>query len=101
MFYGEILKNNIPDLVLAAGFPAFEMLCSLLASAIHSRTRSEPGRREDYSTGWRPAIEDNAENLPARDLRAMLVEAVRDAAEQLAGADPGAIPRIVQELEQR
>ena len=31
----------------------------------------------------------------------MLVEAVRDAAEQLAEADPGAIPRIVQALEQR
>ena len=42
LFYGEILKKNIPDLVRAAGFPAFEMLCSLLASAIHSRVRNEP-----------------------------------------------------------
>jgi hypothetical protein len=81
LFYGEILKKNVPDLARAAGLPAFEMLCSLLASAIHSRARSDPGRREDYSTGWRPAIEDHDENLPARDLRAMLVEAVRDAAE--------------------
>src|SRR5262249_9182605 len=38
LFFGEILKNNIPDLVSAIGFPAFEMLCSLLASAIHTHT---------------------------------------------------------------
>jgi hypothetical protein len=100
LFYGEILKKNIPDLVRAAGSPVFEMLCSLLASAIHSRARSEPVRREDYSTGWRPAIEDHDDNLPARDLRAMLVQAVRDAAGQLAEADPRATPQIIQSLEQ-
>ena len=42
LFYGEILKKNIPELVRTAGFPAFEMLCSLLASAIHSRAAASP-----------------------------------------------------------
>jgi hypothetical protein len=100
-FYGEILKKRIPELVRAAGFDTFEMLCGLLASAIHSRVGNDPSRCDDYSTGWRPAIEDHDEDLPARDLRSMLAESVRDAAEQLAAADPDSIPRIVQELERR
>ncbi len=39
--------------------------------------------------------------ISARDLLPMLVEAVRDAAEQLAEAEPPTIARIVAELEQR
>ena len=102
LFYGEILKNHIPALVRAIGFPTFQMLCGLLESAIrHSRLDAESNKREDYSSGWRPAIEDHEQNFQSRDLPAMLVEALRDTAEQLAEADPSSVPRIVQELEQR
>ncbi len=99
-FYGEILKKHIPKLVRAAGIQAFQMLCSLLESAIrHSRVNTERNESEDYSSGWRPAIEDHEQNLPSRDLRPMLVEAVRDASSQIAEANPASFPRIVQELE--
>ena len=89
-------------MVRHAGFPAFEMLCGLLESAVrHSRGRGECSDREDYSSGWRPAIEDNEQNLPARDLLPMLAEALRDAAEQLTETAPDSIPRVVHELEHR
>ena len=65
LFYGEILKKHIPELVRVAGNPAFQMLCALLESSIrHDRLDSRTGERQDYSTGWRPAIEDHKDNLP-------------------------------------
>ena len=101
LFYGEILKKIIPELVRAAGSAVLEMLGDMLVSAIHCRRADEQDRREDYSTGWRPAIEDHDENLPARDLRAMLAVAVRDAADQLAETAAASIPSIVEQLEGR
>lgn len=99
--YSKILRENIPSLVEADGCRALLMFCDLLDSALQiSHEKTGEGASEDYSYIWRPAIEDHSQNRDSSAKNA-LVEAVRDAAEQVVRQDPESLPRIVGELESR
>jgi hypothetical protein len=98
--YKKILEKNMPELVAAAGEKALALLCDLLDLAIRLSRRSEEDiGPEDYSYIWRPAIEDHEQNHP-HGLRDFLITAVRNAAEQIARADPSQMPILVEKLEQ-
>jgi hypothetical protein len=98
--YEEVLKNNIPDLVEAAGERGLGLLCDLLGNAIQLSQPESTPKPHDLSYIWRSAIEDHGQNLNL-GLKPLLVTAVRDAAEALAKKDPSRLPAIVDELEQR
>ncbi len=93
--YSEILKDNVPELVAAAGLDALSLLCDLLDSAIGPRHPPD-----DLSHVWRPAIEID-EQFSSREPRELLVSVVRDAAEAIAGSDLGKVRIIVAALEKR
>jgi hypothetical protein len=96
--YEQVLKRNIPDLIAAAGVPAFDGLCDILERAVRlSRSREEAGGPEDYSYIWRRSIADHSQNH-VHTLRDVLITAVRDAAETLSKRDPGNSAQLVQKL---
>jgi hypothetical protein len=98
--YGQVLRKNTPDVVNAAGERAVTLLCDLLDRTIDlSRRGKDETQAADYSYVWRSAL-DHGQGTD-NDLKSMLVSAVRDAAEDLARANPKAVPTLVQELEQR
>src|SRR5882724_8617100 len=96
--YEQVLRKNIPDLIEAAGVPAFDSLCDILERAVRlSRSRDDADGPEDYSYIWRPSIADHSQNH-AHTLRDALITAVREAAEALSEPDPGNITALVQKL---
>ncbi len=98
-YYGEILKNNIPDLVTASGEETLLLLCELLGSAIAlKRGVSQSDKPEDLSYIWRPAIEDHPQNQ-LHGIATLLASAVRDTAEQIAKTEPAKVPKLVRILE--
>ena len=98
--YEQVLGKNIPDVVKAAGERALALLCDLLERAIDlSRREKDEKQAADYSYVWRPALDHRQST--ADNLKSMLVSAVRDAAEDLARANPNAVPTLVQELDKR
>lgn len=92
--YEQILKKNVPDLVRAAGLDTLKLICELLEDALRQSRRREVQGPEDYSHIWRPAIE--TEPKFARDLRNLLVSAVRDAAELLVQVEGKAVLEAVE-----
>ncbi|HKT11946.1 MAG TPA: hypothetical protein VJW77_08995 [Terriglobia bacterium] len=98
--YGQVLKNNIPDLVNAAEGRAFSLLCDLLDLVVRYSQRSDIKPPEDYSYVWRPAIEDHAQNLNL-GLKQILVTAVRDSAQQLVTSKLASVAKLVGTLEGR
>ena len=100
--YERILNNHVPDLVTAAGQLAIVLLCDLLEITVRlSRPDREEEALEDFSTIWRPAIEDHTQNPSHRDLDDLLVSAIRDATEQLATNDRATVSGLVTMLEER
>lgn len=96
--YGEIIKENIPDLVKNAGLSALNLLCDLLSDAIRfSRRENEDSGPEDYSYIWRESIEYEDEN----DLKNILVSAVRDAAKLLVELNISKLDEVILTLEQK
>ncbi|MBT9260256.1 MAG: hypothetical protein KM310_10995 [Clostridiales bacterium] len=99
--YEEILKKHYPELVMAAGLPALELLCDLLDRAIRlSRRRDDDQGPEDYSVIWRPAIEDHLQN-DGHTIKDALVTAVCDAAELVVRSGQGTAEEVVNALERR
>lgn len=99
--YEQILKKHLAELVDAAGHRTLMLFCDLLESAVAlSRQRAENGPPEDYSWIWRPAIEEHEQNR-RETVRTLLVSAVRDASERLAGQAPESVPELVRLLEAR
>lgn len=95
--YEQILKKNIPALVKAAGIDTFKWLCQLLSAAMRLARRHDDGDEKplrDYSYIWRPAIEEHEQNQKY-DLKDYIVDAVRDAAEQLIVHDPKNLASIL------
>jgi hypothetical protein len=99
--YGQIVRNNVPVLVKKAGEQALSMLCDLLEDAVRLSMRSgEKRSANDISHAWRSAIEDHGQNSDY-DVKTRLVEAVRDAADQIARADQSRIPAILRSFRKR
>jgi predicted DNA-binding transcriptional regulator AlpA len=83
--YTEILRTQIPLLAEHVGLPVFQLLLDTLGKAI-SLERPDVRPPDDYSYIWRRAIEDHRDNLPGQ-VKAELVDAVRDVGNQLITAD--------------
>ncbi len=98
--YEQILEKNFPELVKAAGVRALDLLCDLLEATIRLSRRRDDEGPEDYSYIWRRAIEAHQQN-ESHGLKGVLVSAVRDAAEQIARANPTQVPALVEKLEGR
>jgi hypothetical protein len=99
--YEQILAKNMPVVTLAAGLDTLHLLCDLLDHAIvASDLRGSEIRPNDMSRIWRPAIEDHAQNIN-RGIKPLLVTGVRDAAEQIARANPKSVPLLTDTLDAR
>lgn len=109
--YEEVLETAIDPLIVAAGVPAFEMLCDLLEKALRISAvigENEDDRalpREDALYILRPAIEDSSFNRPQGSLGEAaiyhLLVAVRDAAGRISNADPDSLLSLLAILEPR
>jgi hypothetical protein len=98
--YQQVLTKNVPDLVRASGQRALDLLCGLLQRAIElSRRESDAEKAADYSYIWRPELDRGKSTN--NDIKSMLVSAVRDALEYLAGEEPTILPELVRQLEER
>ena len=71
---GEVLKSSARKLGERCGAVAVDMLARRLSDYIGS------AERDKYSYIWRSAIEDHEQDAHKVDMRAILVDAVRDAA---------------------
>jgi hypothetical protein len=91
--YEQTLAVVFPALIKVSCFKAFMLLSDILEAFI----RLSGG---DYSSIWRPAIEDNNQNL-YNTLEDILVSAVRDNAEQIGSIDTDYLTRLVQILESK
>jgi hypothetical protein len=94
--YRLIVRDALPGVVANAGLPAFLMLSHLMADAIAMR---DPEHRppQDGSTIWRPTIENSDDNLDLDALDA-LIDAVRDAGEDVLRTRGGSIEPLRDEL---
>lgn len=100
--YEQILKNEVPKLLGAAGLRALSLLCDLLEAAVRFAARDpESDSPKDGSYIWRPAIEEHSQNAEIAELRDLLVRAVRDGAQHLAEGDSERLPKIIELLEER
>jgi len=112
--YKVIIKKyvlGLPELVKAAGkdeTDVLKMLGFLLFDAVKFSHRNEEIEQqqenspiwEDTSLYWRYAIENHPRNHPPYHIKELLVEAVRDAAEQIIKNEPAKMGAIVLTLEQ-
>jgi hypothetical protein len=97
--YGQILEKCIPVLVQAADLQTISLLGDLLETAIrNSRRRSDD--TEDYSSIWRPAIENHGQNS-LNDLEDYLVTGVRDACEIACKKDRARLVPVIDHLDAR
>jgi len=101
--YEQVLKKNVPTLVMAGGIPVFKWLCKLLSTAIRlSRRHDEDPEKpvRDYSYIWRPAIEEHEQNQK-HDIKDALIDTIRDAAERFVEKDSNNVTSIVAALEDK
>ncbi len=96
--YARLLRELVPTLTARAGRETVALLTDLLRAAVRSETGNEDDPTQDYSGIWRPAIEEHEQNR-GHGLRGVLVAALRDAAHQLASADPGQRREIIRWIE--
>ncbi|MCE2511392.1 MAG: hypothetical protein J4F50_02325 [Acidimicrobiia bacterium] len=97
--YDRTIATILPDLVDSAGLDGLRLFSSLLSVAIeYSRSEGELPDSDGHSCAWRPAIEDHPQNMD-RDVRCVLVTAVRDAAVRLAVVSDENLQNVVQMLE--
>lgn len=99
--YEQVLAKNVPDLINVAGERTLSLLCDLLdTSVLLSNHEGAERRPQDLSHIWRAAIEDHQQNF-GMGVRHLLVNAVRDAAVQIARKDPKSTSSVVKMLEGR
>lgn len=98
--YERSLQRLAPLLVEAGALNALDLLTSCLVRLLRGAEGSARIGSEEFSNGWRPAIEPNEQN-PSHgwDARQAVIDAVRDGAEALCATDPSQVGVIVQHLE--
>lgn len=99
-WYRHVLEDEFAAIVAIAPTSALSVLADALAAGLSIEHVSDdepmPGRREDFSWIWRPAIEDHPQNQDF-DILATLTAAVRDAA--VHAVDSGApVTEVVERL---
>lgn len=97
--YAEVLREDMPAVVVAAGLVGLAFLDRLLDQAVGA-TLPDRARelREDMSVSWRPALEGRPAGTDT-DPATALVSAVRDAASLLVESGAVTIREVVAELE--
>jgi hypothetical protein len=97
--YAEILRNDIPALVAAAGLPALVLLADVLDQAVTAQTFGRlAGLRQDMSVSWRPDLGGQPPGTDTDPVTA-LVSAVRDAAARIIDEGQAGIGEVVATLE--
>ncbi len=99
--YSQMIREDLPTLVVAAPKKTLTMLCDLLDSLILrlSHLNNESGL-DDYSWIWLPSVEEHEQN-PYDDPKVMLVLALREATVQAVKDDPKIVAQIGAQLEER
>lgn len=77
--YERTIKKHFQEIVRWDGERALKLLCKLLTDA----TAAETSESRGHSYLWRPAVEPHPQNFGAPDVRAVLVEAIRELSTQL------------------
>ena len=97
--YAEILREDMPSVTRAAGFPALALLARVLDQAITAQTPARLAElRQDLSVSWIPVLDGYPAGTDT-DPATALVIAVRDAATQLLDGRHASIDNVVAELE--
>ncbi len=96
--YQQIVQESYSTLVTLVGTPALLLLCDLLEQAIRISRGDRQEPPYDYSSIWRPAIEDHEQNISS-DVENVLVSGLRNAAEQLVRNDRRHLAELVDLLE--
>lgn len=88
--YQAIVRENVPDLIQAAGVEGLDLLCQLLDKSINAAAAPEGATPPvDLLDIWWPEVESRDEmQLSVAGIRGALVAAVRDAAKQLSETNP-------------
>lgn len=94
--YRQGLASIRKALIPSGGLAAFELLLELLVSSLKITAREDDTPFNDHSNVWYPSLDSSGDDDDAREL---LLEAVRDAAEQLVAQDGSRLRRVVQCLE--
>ncbi len=94
--FDQVVRKKIPGVVARAGMVGFVVVCDALERAVNL---TEP---RESSCSFRAAIEDHGQDAANRlEPLSLLIDAVRDGAEQLGRARPHAVAEILAELERR
>jgi hypothetical protein len=97
--YAEVLREDMPAVVLAVGLPALALMNRLLGEAVAARLPERArALREDMSMSWRPVLAGRPPGIDT-DPATALVSAVRDAAAQLTESGQATLGGVVAELE--
>ena len=100
--YEQAIKKMRPALQKADPDRTLTLFVDLLHDAMRlGEPPSEEEPERDHSYIWRSAIEDHSQNEPGSEIRDVLIEAVRDVAEEIIRDDPNKLAAIVEELDQR
>jgi hypothetical protein len=100
--YEQAVKKVRPALQAADSARTMRLFTDLLYDAMRlGEPPSEPEPEKDHSYIWRSAIEDHAQNEPAQEVSDVLIETVRNTAEEIIRADPPKLASVVEELEGR
>ncbi len=95
--YKEILSKNVPALTKTGKLEAFNFFCKLLDKAVKISIKKE-SKDVDFSYIWRSAIEDHPQNIK-NDVKNVLVDAVRDAADLLVKESLASLDDVIKHLE--
>jgi len=93
--YTQAIRDILSTLIKERNFLKF--ICSLLEKAVKFDKRNV-SKNEDFSFIWRPAIEEHPQNIQ-EDVKNVLVDAVRDAAELLIKENLAGLEEIIAHLE--
>ena len=99
--YAEILRQDIPALVSAAGLPALVLLADILDRAITAQTLDRLAEiHQDMSVSWRPDLDGQPPGTDTDPVMA-LVSTVRDAAARIVDEGQAGISEVVATLKAR
>jgi hypothetical protein len=100
--YEQALKKLRPALQASDSAGTLKLFLDLLQNAMRlGEPPAEPEPETDHSYIWRSAIEDHSQNDAGQEVRDILIEAVRNTAEEIIRGDPAKLASVVIEVESR
>jgi hypothetical protein len=99
-WYGEILQEDLPVLVTAAGVRAISLLADLLEKTIRlSSTDSDGAQPNDYFYIWLPDLGE-VDEVSRSDMKVQLAVALMNSIDQAVADNSAGLEQCLQELEQ-